>query len=69
VSLTFHLSLPRQEMVKHYLTPVQQCYLCAYFCTENYTKFSPIAGVVLKPPMGPNTLEDYVPISPLNIPL
>jgi len=42
--------------------------VCLFF-TENYTKLSPIAGVVLKPPMGPNTLEDYVQISPLNISL
>jgi hypothetical protein len=57
----------RQEMVKYYLTPVQQCFLYAYFCKENYTKLSPIAGVILKPTTGRNTLEDSVPISPLNI--
>ena len=67
--VTFHLSLPRHDMVQHYLTPVRQCYLCAYFCKKNYTKLSPIAGVVLKPPTGPKALEDYVTISTLNIPL
>jgi hypothetical protein len=67
MSLTFNLWPPRHEMVKYYLTPAQQCYLCAYFCKENYIKLSPIAGVFLKPPTGLNTLEDYVPTSPLNI--
>lgn len=65
MSLTFHLSHSRQEMVKHYLPPVQQCYIYAYFCTENYTQLSPIAGVVLKPPIGPNTLEITYQFHPL----